>query len=404
MNKPLEGVRVIEMGTHVAVPKAARMMADWGAEVIKVEPPKGEAWRTIGRAWQLPYQSDNNPVFQPENANKKSISIDMKTEEGKNIMHDLLSTADVFITNTRLKALKGLEMDYDAIKVKFPKLIYAHFTGFGDVGPDKDRAGFDTAAFWARSGALVDWSIKEGTPFKPQPGFGDGATGSILLSGILAALYKREKTGTGEKISISLYGSALWYNSTGIIMGQPQYGHIFPKSRYAAFSPFTPLYKTKDGDWILVSEANWEGRHADVMNLLGIPQYVGDERFSTIGAVRKNIVEAIKIFDEAYAQCETSHILDGLAKLDIVHEKLANPNDVYKDEQALANGYLRNITLENGDIVVLPTNPVKFDSVDEVDFNLAPQLGQDTINILKELGYSEEKINKIIENKIAIKK
>lgn len=404
MNKPLEGLRVVEMGTHVAVPKAARMMADWGAEVIKIETPKGEAWRTIGRAWGLPYGEDNNPVFQNENVNKKSLAVNLKDPQGLQVLYDLLNTADIFLTNTRTKALVRLGLDYDSIKERYPKLIYAQFSGFGDAGPDKDRAGFDTAAFWARSGAMIDWSTKESTPFKPHPGFGDGATGAALLSGILAALYKREKTFKGDKIGISLYGTALFYNSTGVIMGQPQYGHNFPKSRYASFSPFSPLYKTKDQDWILISEANWEGKYAGVLELLDIPQYIGDERFSTLAAARANVVEGIKIFDEAFSKCTTQHILEGLTKLDIVHEKLANPIDLYTDPQAWSNNYLRNVVLPNGNKVVLPNDPVKFDSVDEYEFNLAPYLGADSADILSELGYSDEKISEMAESKVIVKR
>jgi len=399
MNKPLEGLRVIELGTHVAIPKAARMMADWGAEVIKVEPPSGEPWRTIGRVWAMPYTVDNNPVFQSENANKKSVCINLKTAEGKEAMMKLLATADIFMTNTRPEPLEKLGFDYESLREKLPKIIYAHFSGFGQKGKDKDRAGFDVAAFWARGGMPVEWTLEGNTPFKPHAGFGDGTVASIILAGILAALYRREKTGLGEQLQTSLFAASLWYNSTGVAMGQPQYGHKYPKTRVQQATPLAPLYQTKDGDWILISEANWDGRIAGILEMFHLEQYIGNPKFMTIEAARKNQKELIALFDEAFANMSTEEVLAGLSALDVVHEKLANPRDLYQDEQAWANGYLYNLKLENGSEVVLPANPIQFSSMGPAEFNLAPQLGQDSADILKSLGYSEVQIAEMAASK-----
>lgn len=404
MSKPLEGLRVVEMGTHVAVPKAARMMADWGAEVIKVEPPRGEVWRTIGRVWSLPHSADNNVVFQNENANKKAISLNLKTQEGKDALLKLISTADVFLTNTRPVPLEGLGLDYESLKEKFPKLIYAHFSGFGDKGPDKDRAGFDVAAFWARCGVLVEWSPAESIPSKPTPGFGDGAVASALLAGILAALIKRDRTGEGEKISASLYGSALWYNGIGVINGQEKFGHVYPKQRKRPVSPLSPLYKTKDGDWLLIAEQDWDGKHPDLFKLVHMDAYIGDERFKTIEDARKHMPEIVTLFDEHFGQMDTKTLMEGLSALDIVHEKLANPRDICKDPQAWENGFLYEQTMEDGSTVVLPTNPIHFESYGEVPFNLAPHLGEHTVDILKDIGYSDADIELLLKNKAAVQK
>lgn len=135
----LDGIKVVELGTHMAIPLAARLMADWGATVIKVEPPKGEAWRTIGNSYGLPYGDHCNPVFQTPNANKKNIAINLKTEEGKGILMKLLEDADVFMTNTRQRGLQKLGLAYEDIKTHFPKLIYAHFSGYGDLGPENNE-------------------------------------------------------------------------------------------------------------------------------------------------------------------------------------------------------------------------------------------------------------------------
>lgn len=404
MDKPLSGLRVVELGTHVAIPKAARMMADWGAEVIKVEPPSGEPWRTMGRVWAMPYTADNNPVFQSENANKKSICLNLKAPEGKEAMMKLLATADIFMTNTRPEPLEKLGFDYESLKEKLPKLIYAHFSGFGQKGKDKDRAGFDVAAFWARGGMPVEWTLAGNMPFKPHAGFGDGTVGAIILAGILAALYRREKTGLGEQLQTSLFAAALWYNSTGVVMGQPQYGQKYPKERAKQAHPLAPLYRTKDGDWLLISEANWDGRIAGVLKMLHLEQYIGDAKFMTVEAARKNQNEIIAIFDAAFAGLSTDEALAGLSALDVVHEKMASPQDLYRDAQAWENGYLQNLILENGSEVVLPTNPIQFSSMGPAEFNLAPHLGQDSVSLMKSLGYSDEKIAEMIENMTIVAK
>lgn len=400
MNKVLEGLKIVELSTYVAVPKAARMMADWGAEVIKVEPPGGEAWRWMGRVWGLPAAENNNPLFHSENANKKSLSLDLKKEAGKEALLKLLESADVFMTNTRSKALEKLGLDYKTLSSKFPKLIYAHFSGFGDKGPEKDRPGFDVAAFWARSGALVEWGSFESTPNRPHPGFGDGTVASALLSGILAALYKRTQTGRGDKIRASLFGTALWYNSTGVLMGQPAYGHRYPKSKFGQTSPFANLYQTKDKDWILISAPDYERRKDEIFNIVGIPELKDNPKYATLETCTQNgnMREIVEILIQSFAKTDTQTILEGLEKMDIVYEKLANPKELYTDPQAWANGYLHELELENGDTVVLPTNPIKFNTMEPPEFNLAPQLGADTVSILKELGYSDDAIETMRRN------
>ena len=404
MNKPLEGIRVIELGTHVAVPQAARMMADWGAEVIKVEPPNGEPWRQIGKAYGIPCDIDHNPMFQPPNANKKSIAIDLKSAEGKDVMLKLLETADVFMTNTRGKALDKLGMNYEALKDKFPKLIYFHFTSFGPKGPDKDRPGFDNAAFWSRGGMPLEWTCKGSVPFKPQPGFGDGTVASNILAGILAALLKKEKTGQGEKLETSLYAGALWFNGCGIVASQPRYGHLYPKERHDEIIPASPLFQTKDGDWLLVAMPDWDQKYAGLLKTLHLEQYIGDPRFATLKGAQPYIKELVDILDKAFAEFTTREIVDGLNVAGIVHEKLANPRDIFEDEQAWENDYLRKITLEDGSEVTLPANPIHFAGMGQTEYKLAPQLGADSVEILKSLGYGDEQIAKFVAKKAIVGK
>jgi len=398
MPKLLDDLRVVELGTHVAVPKTARILAEWGAEVIKVEAPKGEPYRiNAPLQWQLPCQDDNNPIFENENSNKQSLCLNLKTPEGKEIMYRLLDTADIFLSNTRQKALNKLGFDYDTLKARNPKLICAYFTGYGENGPDKDSPGFDVASFWARSGVLTEWALKESIPSKPTPGFGDGATSSLLLAGVLAALHNREKTGMGDRIDLSLYGAALWYNSTGVVLGQKQYNQTFPKPRIPD-RLFNPIYKTRDGDWLLISMPNWEERWEAVFKIIGLERFIGDERLTHTNTARKHSEFFIPLVTEAIGNMDTKTLLEKLKEADVVHSKLANPAELTEDEQAWANDYLFEQTLECGEKVVLPRPPVHFDSLPLPDFNRAPHLGEHSYAILAQLGYSEEDIRKYMEN------
>lgn len=215
MKLPLEGITVVELGTHVVVPNAGRFFADWGARVIKVEAIKGEEWRKVGPSYRTPMTEEENPLFQEQNANKKLIGINLKAEEGKEVFMKLVRKADVFMSNVRMKSLVKLGLDYDSLKRVNQALIYAHFTGYGYDGPESARPGFDMSTFWARSGAMRDWTEPGAFPFKPPGGFGDASTSASFTAGILAALVARQASGTGTLVTSSLHACGIWYNQTG---------------------------------------------------------------------------------------------------------------------------------------------------------------------------------------------
>ena len=373
------------------------MMADWGAEVIKVEGLKGEDWRWQGREYGLPADEDNNPGFQVENANKKSIAINLKDPGGKAAFLKLLESADVLLTNTRYKGLTKLGLDYPSLKDRFPKLIYAHLSGLGETGPDKDRPGYDLTAFWARSSILSFWSYKEFPPMYPGPGVGDTATGQALCAAILAALSQRERTGRGDSIEISLFGTALWANSMGVIMGQEQYGLSYPLSLYDGNDPSYLLYETQDHKWVLFA-LGWEQDYADLFAHIGLGDLIGDPRFSTTAAAKENLREGVDILRQAISKIPSSVLRSELDQCNFAYEMLATFDEVSKDEQAWANGYLKSITLESGAQVILPTTPVQFGSVSEMKYDLAPLLGANTSEILKANGYSDQEIQTLCDN------
>ena len=402
MSKILEGIRVVELGSHIAVPKATRVLADWGAEVIKVEPPKGDIWRITGIEWDVPATPDNAPLFQTENANKKSIALNLKDPKGKEALLRLLETADVFVTNTRPAALQRLGLDYETLKSRYPKLIYAHFTAYGLVGPDKDMPGFDVAAFWSNSGVLLEW-LAGGKPFRPFPGgFGDSACSSVILSGVLGALLNRNKTGKGDYLTASLYGTALWLDSNGVVMGQPRYGRTYPLTEDKLPNALCMLYQTADGDWISTGSSRYEHFAPKVFQMLGQQEHADDPAYVTLNGSRKNLGQVIRAMQEGYHTMSTADVVAGLTEIGLVHARVKSPAEVYQDEQAWANGYLHKLTLENGDELVLPTSPVQFASQEPFPYKLSPQVGDHTETVLKELGYSETEIRDLEQSGAAV--
>lgn len=244
---------------------------------------------------------------------------------------------------------------------------------------------------------LIEWMSAESTPSKPFPGFADGATSTALLAAILAALYRRERTGLGDEINISLLGASLFYNAGGVLTGQPQFGFHYPKSRYTQSDPMAPPFKTQDGDWLFVTETNWDTKYPAILKMIGKEEYIDDPRFKTLESTRQSMADVIKIIEDGFAHTPTAVCLAGLQAIDTVHEKLANPADLYKDEQAWANGYLREVTFPRGQKVVYPNSPVQFGSMETPEYNLAPYLGTHSVEVLKEIGYSDSEIEAVMQ-------
>ncbi|BBA86216.1 formyl-coenzyme A transferase [Mycobacterium pseudoshottsii JCM 15466] len=203
MAGPVEGIKVVELGVWVAAPAAAAILADWGADVIKIEPPAGDPGRLFGR--MLGCDLGMNPPFEMDNRCKRSVVLDLSTDTGRELAYELLSDADVFITNVRPAALRRLGLDFAAVSDRNPRLVYGLITGYGETGPDADRAAYDVAAFWSRGGLAHLLTRPGDTPPFQRGGMGDHTTGLTLAAAVCAALLARERTGTGQLVSTSLY-------------------------------------------------------------------------------------------------------------------------------------------------------------------------------------------------------
>lgn len=389
---PLAGIRVLELATVVAAPTVGRTMAMYGAKVIKVEAPEGDLLRPLGSGHQLPAEDGNNPMFDLFNSGKELAAINLKTEEGMAIFHQLLAQSDVFITNVRMRSLEKMGLDYEALKVRYPRLIYAHFSGFGLTGPDVDRPGFDSTAFWLRSGAALDWLTPGAFPIRPSFAFGDLSTANAFLSGILMALLGRHTTGHGTMISTSLHHSGIWNSACAVL--NSQYGKEYPAPRHAPWSPFSDYYECADGEWIAIMQKEYSRDRATMARLFDMPELLTDPRLATLVSMRESgMLSEISHKMEALIRTRPAH--EWIALLDandVPNERIMHYREVADDAQAKTNGVFDYVNYPDGKTAAMPTPPILFSDYTRQATQPMGAVGEDTISMLHDLGYSDEEI------------
>lgn len=391
---PLEGVKVVEMGTVVAAPTTARVLCAYGAEVIKVETLDGDVMRLAGTHEFTPYEDDLNPLFTIHNSNKKFLSLNFKTPEGKKILMDLLKDADVFITNVREKSLLRNGLDYETLKAWNPGLIYAHFLGYGDKGPVASNPGFDISAFWLRSGPIADWQTQGSFPFLPTYAFGDMATSSSFLAGILMALYAKKETGLGTKVNTSLFASGIWCNAIGVVSHQPQFGGDRPNDPLRPSDPFCHFYECSDGKWIGVFDNEYRRELPKFANLFGMPELVDDPRAASLEALHETdfVVEVVTRLNAIFKTKPVAEWEAFLSENNVSCERMRSIRDVSTDEQAIANGYVRKVAFKDDLEVMMPCPPMQFSEYAMRPYTSAGRLGADTDSIFHDLGYTDTEI------------
>jgi cinnamoyl-CoA:phenyllactate CoA-transferase len=368
-------------------------MADQGADVIKIEALSGDPTRSAGLAEGRPELPDENLTFDIENGNKRGMALNLKNPECYEILMQLLAQADIFITNWRPKALEKMKLDYESLKEKFPKLVYGSVTGYGDKGPDMDLPGFDFTAFWARSGILASLSEKGASPMNLIPSMGDRQVGMNLAAGVLAALYRAEKTGKGEKISVSLLGTAIF--SQGTMIQTYQYGLIeYPLKKRESPSPLTCSYQTKDERFIQFCMPTYSF-FIPFAKCLGKEEWLSDPRFSSYENVMNGNGPAL--FDaiaETLIQYTAAELNEIFTKADIPFAVAKVWREVLEDPQAWAADCFVNMEYPSG-TRTLVRNPVHFEEAGLPEYIKGPRLGQHTKTIMQELGCSEDMIAKL---------
>ena len=400
---PLEGIKIVELGTHVAVPNAARYMATLGAEVVKVESIRGDEWRGVGVSYGAVATVEENPVYTSPNSNKRFLSLNLKDPEGKRIMDTLLARADVFMSNVRMGSLMKLGLDYESLKAANPGLIYCHFTGFGQKGPDAARPGFDTAAFWAKGGLMADLPFEGDYPLKPSGAIGDSIVSSNVACGVLTALLARQRTGLGTMVTTSLYQNAIWVNAANVITAQEMYHNRYPKSKKYPDDPLSFVYRSRDGEWFVTAIVDYNGAWEKVCRVYDMEDLLHDERYSTEAAVLSDPERACEVsrrIQEAFGKKDSDEWSRILTEADIVFSRAGHIADIAHDEQAWANDYLERVTYPSGTEVAMPRIPVQFSEYGMKDCQPTGDVGRDTREILSDIGLSDEEIARLREKNV----
>lgn len=405
--KPLAGVKVVELATFIAAATTGRFLADLGADVIKIEAPKGDPLRytapTEGRPsdkWSLFHE---NTTWDLENANKRCLSLNMKDPEGKEAFFKLLEDADILITNWRVQALERAGLDYASLKDRFPKLVYGMITGYGEFGPDKDLPGFDFTAFFARGGYLDSLRQKGTVPMNVCPGLGDHNVGMNLAAGVLAALYQAEKTGKGEKVATSLFETAVHNMGMMIQSAQyPEYGAKYPINIREASNPLNAAWETADGRFLQTCMPDYNTAYKTFITAVGHPELADDDRYYPVGNLHENNLgtELYDLIMESFKKKTAEEWKEIITKADIAFSLAQSWEELLVDPQAWENDCYHKMTYENGAERTLVRLPIRFAEMGTPDYNRGPMIGEQSEDVMRELGYSEEKIAEFKEKGI----
>jgi formyl-CoA transferase len=296
----LEGIRVVEVGGAAAMPLAGMLMGTWGAEIIHVEPPgRGDIQRHLVRqgvaGWAKPH--DINYLWEHTDKNKKSIAINLGSSEGQAVLHRLLASADIFLNNLRPYEMEKFTLTYDIVSKLNPKIIYANLTGYGQGGPEKNTGGYDSVAFWARSGVMDLMHDVESAPNISRPGYGDSITSLSLLAGVMTALYLRERTGVGQEVAVSLFNTATWvlgYDISGCLVSGED---AMRPQRQTMGNPIRNIYPTKDRRWIMLGMTNAQHYWPGFCKAIERPELEDDPRFATDEARAQHAAELVAIIE-----------------------------------------------------------------------------------------------------------
>ena len=386
MAGPVEGIKVVELGVWVAGPATGGILADWGADVIKIEPPTGDPGRLFGR--MLGCDLGVNPPFEMDNRSKRSVVLDLTTAAGRETASELLADADVFVTNVRPGALQRLGLDYESVSAGNPRLVYGLITGYDDTGPDADRAAYDVAAFWSRGGIAHLLTRPGDTPPFQRGGMGDHSAGMTLAAAVCAALLARERTGAGQLVTTSLYRQGAYTVSfdlnTYLLTGQP----IAIGQRETMGNPCMNNYAAGDGRrfWIvgLQGDRHWPA----LCRVVGRAEWLTDSRYADARARAGNAVELIAALDEIFATKSLVEWADVFAgEPNFFWSPINSLEDVVADEQFHAAGGIVYVP-DGPDVdtaVPMVATPADFHGTPWSPRSVAPELGQHTDEVLAEL-------------------
>jgi len=386
----LEGLKIVEYATYVAAPGAGGIMADWGASVIKVEPPGGDPIRLFFSS--LGVEETMNPVFDLDNRGKRGIILDTAQDAGRDALLKLVDGADIFLTNVRPGSLKRAGLDHEAMLKRNPRLIYCTLTGYGLEGPDADRPGMDAAAFWARSGLAAMFRPKGGDPVQLRTAFGDHVASLAIVSGVLAALYERNATGKGRLVDASLLRVAHYVGGSDFAIQHTRGRIASNRPRKDAPNPLINYFKTADNHWISLLQRQGEKDWPKLARALNVEHLVSDPRFVNVRDRREHGAELVPLLDEAFAAHPLAEIAPALDAEEMIWAPVLTAAEAIADPQAIAAGCVVQTPKHDGGLMNAPAGPIRFTGADDGPKGPSPRAGEHTRAVLAELGYSEAEI------------
>jgi crotonobetainyl-CoA:carnitine CoA-transferase CaiB-like acyl-CoA transferase len=384
------GLKVVDLASFIAAPCAAVILSDFGADVIKVEPPTGDLWR---HAHKLPPQPQAEEPYQWHlvNRNKRGMTLDLKSPNAQQVLEKLVKWADVLIVNTPHPARKRLKLEYDDVVQWNPPLIYADVTGFGENGPDANLPGFDITSYWARSGLLSMTRDVGAPPTWPVAGSGDNATAVGLYSAIVTALYRRERTGEGAYVTTSLLAEGVWSASVSIQAALCEAKFFGLHDRKHPANAALNVYRASDGTWFVLLVM--PDKLAALAHAIGRTDLLTDPRFATPAQLLTNMPQFAEILDEVFAEQPMAHWYEVFNGVHVTFGAVRGPQEVVNDPQLRSNDIVVPLEGAGSRLTFTVSSPIQVHGVIKVSAKRAPEIGEHNEEVLRQLGFSATEID-----------
>jgi crotonobetainyl-CoA:carnitine CoA-transferase CaiB-like acyl-CoA transferase len=387
-----DGIRVVELAQWVFVPVAGALLADWGADVIHIEPTEGDPYRGLATQGIGTERGGVNLSLALANRGKRSVALNIRSDAGMGVVHRMLERADVFLTNMRPGALARAGLDAETVTARYPTLIYARGSGYGPEGPDADQAGYDATAFWSRGGlAHVLTPPERDYPIMQRGAMGDRNGAMALAFGVASALLRRTRTGQGGVVDVSLLATAMWTLSSDILAALGGEEPRAASGRGPLVNPVTGNYRTKDGRHIQLMFLQADRYWPDFCRLIGREDLLADPRFADLRSRRDNAAACVEELDREFAKRSFAEWKELLRRLDAPWAPIQSVPELVGDPQVVANGYIGDVVVDGETAYRLPAVPVQFDGCPP-ELRRAPEHGEDTEAVLEELGLEWDEI------------